>query len=216
MNEKHKKTYLILNEVFNAVTHGIAAGLAIFGLVLLILKGINSGSQLQLVSFTVYGVMLVALFLFSTLAHSLHFTRARKVFQVLDHSGIYLLIAGSYVPYCLVTLNDWLGWIVLAVVWLCALIGIVISAVFLPRAKSVPRFSTVLYVAMGWMVLLAIYPLYQKLPHVAFWLLLAGGVTYTLGAVIYRFKFPFAHVVWHLFVFAAAFFIWLSIYGYVS
>jgi hemolysin III len=216
MEEKHSKTYLIVNEVFNAVTHGVATGLAVVGLVLLILKGLNSGSLLQTVSFTVYGAVLVALFLFSTLAHSLHFTRARKVFQVFDHSGIYLLIAGTYIPYCLITLNNMLGWIILTVVWICAIVGIVISAIFLPKAKSVPRFSTVLFVVMGWMILFAIYPLYQRLPRIAFWLLLAGGVTYTVGALIYRFKFPFAHVLWHVFVSAAALLMWLSIYGYVS
>ncbi|GAB2026872.1 PAQR family membrane homeostasis protein TrhA [Lactovum odontotermitis] len=215
MKEKRSKTYQIVNEVFNAVTHGIAAILAVIGLVLLILKGVNSGSVLQTVSFTVYGAMLVALFLFSTLAHSLYFTRARKVFQVFDHSGIFLLIAGTYTPYCLVTLADTLGWTILTVIWICAIVGIVTSAIFLPRAQSVSRFSTLLYVAMGWMILFAIYPLYQQLPHIAFWLLVAGGVTYTVGALIYRFKFPFAHVLWHVFVFVAALLMWLSIYGYV-
>jgi hemolysin III len=213
---KPSKAYLIVNEVFNATTHGIATILAIVGLVLLILKGAATGSPLIIVSFTIYGSMLVLLFLFSTLAHSLYFSRARKVFQVFDHSGIFLLIAGTYTPYCLVTLHNWLGWVLLIVIWICAILGIVFSAIFLPRAEKVPKFSTVLYVVMGWMIMFAILPLYHLLSATGFWLLAAGGVIYTVGAVIYSFKFPFAHVLWHLFVLAAAMLMWFSVYLFVG
>ncbi|MFV0555525.1 MAG: PAQR family membrane homeostasis protein TrhA [Lactovum sp.] len=217
MNKKEQsKSYQIVNEVFNATTHGIAAGLAIVGLVLLIIKGVKSGSALEIVAFSIYGTSLILLFLFSTLAHSLYFTPARKVFQVFDHSGIFLLIAGSYTPYCLISLNGWLGWGILSIIWTSAILGIVLTAIYLPKRHSVPRFSTILYILMGWVILLAIIPLYQQLEPLGFWLLLAGGVTYSLGAIFYRFDFPFSHVYWHLFVFIAAFMMWLSIYLYVG
>lgn len=213
---KKSKAYQIVNEVFNAITHGFATILAIVGLVLLLQKGFESGSTLEIIAFAIYGTMLVLLFLFSTLAHSLHFTRATKVFQVFDHSGIFLLIAGTYTPYCLIVLNDWVGWTILFVIWVCAILGIVFTAIYLPKRNSVPRFSTFLYIAMGWMILFAIVPLYQQLDPVGFWLLAIGGVIYSVGAIFYRFSFPFSHVYWHLFVLAAATVMWFSIYGYVG
>ena len=127
------KTYQILNEIFNAVTHGAGTGLAIAALVLLVIKGAASGSALEVVAFTIYGASLVILFLCSTLAHGLHFTKAVKVFRVFDHNGIFFLIAGTYTPYCLVALNNWLGWIVLAVIWICSILGIVLTSIYLPK-----------------------------------------------------------------------------------
>ncbi len=216
MEKPASRAYQIVDQVFNAITHGIGTGLAITGLILLILKGVANHSPIQVVAFSIYGASLVLLFLFSTLAHSLHFTRAQKVFQVFDHSGIFLLIAGTYTPYCLVTLGNWLGWGMLALVWLCAILGIVVTAIYLPRWNTVPRGSTVLYIVMGWVILFAIYPLWQLLPAYGFWFLVGGGVIYSVGAIIYRYKFPFAHVVWHLFVLGAAMLMWFSIYGYVG
>ncbi|HEY0221975.1 PAQR family membrane homeostasis protein TrhA [Lactovum miscens] len=216
MKKQTSKTYLIVNEIFNATTHGIATGLAIAGMILLILKGVHNSSPIEVVSFTIYGAMLVLLFLFSTLHHSLYFSRAHKVFQVFDHAGIFLLIAGTYTPYCLITLNGWIGWTILSIVWPCAILGIVFTAIFLPRAKQVPKFSTVLYVVMGWLILLAFLPLYHLLTATGFWLLVAGGVIYTVGALIYRYKFFFSHVLWHIFVLVAAMLIWFSIYFYVG
>lgn len=216
METEGSKTYQILNEIFNAVTHGAGTGLAIAALVLLILKGAASGSALELVAFIIYGASLVLLFLFSTLAHSLHFTRAVKVFRVFDHNGIYLLIAGTYTPYCLVALNNWLGWAVLSVIWICAILGIILTSIYLPKWGKTPKLSTILYVVMGWTILLAIYPLWQVLEPAGIWLLVAGGVVYSVGAAIYHFKFPFAHVLWHLFVLLAAGLMFFSVYLYVG
>ncbi|MCL2681367.1 MAG: hemolysin III family protein [Streptococcaceae bacterium] len=216
MEKKTSRGYLITHEVFNAVTHGLALVLAVIGSILLIIKGMSNHSTIETISFAIYGVSLSLLFLFSTLAHSLHFTRAKKVFQVFDHNGIFLLIAGTYTPYCLVAIGGWLGWSLLIIIWICAICGIVFTSIFLPRLNRVPRFSTVLFIVMGWMIMLAIYPLWKALPHAGFWLLVAGGVVYSLGAIIYRYKFPFAHLIWHFFVMVAAFFMWLSIYGYVG
>ena len=198
MEKTGSRNYQILNEIFNAITHGVGLGLAIAGLVLLLVKAAASGQAIQVVASAIYGAALIMLFLFSTLAHSLHFTKAVKVFRVFDHNGIYFLIAGTYTPYCLVAIGGWMGWSVLSVIWICAIVGIVMTSIFLPKWNKVPKLSTIIYVVMGWMILLAIYPLWHTISHTEFWLLVAGGVVYSLGALFYHFKFPFAHVVWHV------------------
>ncbi|GFH41744.1 hemolysin III [Lactococcus hodotermopsidis] len=212
---KNSKAYLIVNEVFNAVTHGIGFSLAVAGLVLLIMKGTNNHSAIQVVSYTIYGTTLILLFLFSTLFHSLMFTKANQVFQIFDHSSIYLLIAGTYTPYCLITLNGWLGWTLFGIVWACAILGIVIKAVFLPKWDKIPKISTLLYIIMGWLIVFAFNPLWRALPHTGVFLLATGGVLYTFGAFVYSLKFPFAHVIWHLFVIAAAILMWFSVYLFI-
>ncbi|MFZ2575963.1 MAG: hemolysin III family protein [Lactococcus hircilactis] len=216
MKKIESRSYLILNEIFNSITHGIGLGLAIAGLVLLLVRATQSGSAMQVVSASIYGTALILLFLFSTLAHSLHFTKAVNVFRVFDHSGIYFLIAGTYTPYCLVAVRGWLGWTIFGVIWACAITGITLTAIYLPKWNRVPKSSTVLYVLMGWMILLAIYPLWQTISPLDFWLLVSGGVVYSLGALIYHFKFPFAHVIWHLFVLVAALLMWFSVYGFMG
>ena len=216
MKKIESRSYLILNEIFNSITHGIGLGLAIAGLVLLLVRAAQSGSAMQVVSASIYGAALILLFLFSTLAHSLHFTKAVNVFRVFDHSGIYFLIAGTYTPYCLVAVRGWLGWTIFGVIWACAITGITLTAIYLPKWNRVPKSSTVLYVLMGWMILLAIYPLWQAISPLGFWLLVSGGVVYSLGALIYHVTFPLAHVVWHLFVLAAALLLWFSVYGFMG
>ncbi|MDR0298043.1 MAG: hemolysin III family protein [Streptococcaceae bacterium] len=208
--ENRSHAVVVVDETLNAVTHGLAAFFAVWGLVVLLGK---SQLTLEIVAFSLYSATLILLFLISCLRHALFFTGASKVFQVLDHNSIFLLIAGTYTPYCLLALSGWVGWSVLSSVWLCALVGIVLTSVFLPRWKRVPKLATGLYVVMGWVIMLAIWPLYQSLTHTSFWLLVAGGVVYSVGAILYHFKFPFAHLVWHLFVIGAAFLMWLSIYG---
>jgi hemolysin III len=210
------KAYQVVNEVFNAVTHGAGTLLAVLALIFLVLKSVKSGSALEITAFSIYGAALILLFLFSTLAHSLHFTRAVSVFRVFDHSGIYFLIAGTYTPYCLVALHGWLGWMVLAIIWICAILGIVITSIYLPKWGKTPKLSTILYVVMGWMIMIEIYPLWKALSPMGFWLLVAGGVVYSVGAIIYHYKFPFAHVIWHLFVLAAAALMFYSVYGFVG
>ena len=119
------KKHLIVNEVFNAITHGIGTGLSIAGLVLLILKGVQAHSVIHIVSYTIFGASMVLLFLFSTLFHSLIFTKAKQVFQVFDHSSIYILIAGSYTPFCLLTIQGALGWTLFTIVWTIVIAGVV-------------------------------------------------------------------------------------------
>lgn len=204
------KKYLIVNEVFNAITHGIGTGLSIAGLVLLIIKGAQTGSPIKIVSYAIFGASMVLLFLFSTLFHSFIFTKAKKVFQVFDHSSIYLLIAGSYTPFCLITIQGWLGWTLFAIVWSIAIAGVVFKSIWLQKRGKT---DVILYVIMGWICLLAIKPLYIGLGTTGFLLLFLGGVSYTVGAFFYSMKnVKFMHVVWHLFVMLGAIFIFFSIY----
>ncbi len=211
--EQRPKSYYILDNTLSAVTHGIGFCLAVAGLVLLIIKAAATHSPLRIVTFTIYGSCLLLLYLFSTLFHSLIFTRARNVFQIFDHSSIYLLIAGSYTPYSLVAIGGMWGILLFSLVWLIAVFGIVYY--IFNRGKHV-ILDTVLYVAMGWLVILAGNYLYVRLSPVGFWLLVGGGVAYTVGAFLYTMKrIPFIHVIWHLFVILGSALMYFSILFYV-
>lgn len=212
---KFSRKYMILNEVLNAVTHGIGASLSIAGLVVLLVKGARLGSAVHVVSYAIYGSTLILLFLSSTLFHSLIFTRAKKVFQVFDHSSIFLLIAGSYTPFCLLSINGWLGWLLFVLIWVMAISGVVYKSLTLHKQETVKNVSTVIYIIMGWLCVIAAKPLYDSLGPVGIALLVAGGVSYTLGAAFYSLKsVRFMHVVWHLFVMLGAGFMFFSIFLY--
>ncbi|WP_122645196.1 PAQR family membrane homeostasis protein TrhA [Enterococcus mediterraneensis] len=209
---KFSRKYLIVNEVLNAVTHGIGFGLSVAGLVILLVKGARLGSAIHVVSYAVYGSMMILLFLCSTLFHSLIFTRAKKVFQVFDHASIFLLIAGSYTPYCLLSIRGWLGWTLFGLIWLSAISGVVYKSVTLHKKETVSKVSTVIYIIMGWLCILAAKPLLASLGVTGTVLLVSGGVAYTIGAIFYSFKnIRFMHVVWHLFVMLGAGLMYFSI-----
>lgn len=211
-NPSFSKKYLIVNEVFNAITHGIGTGLSIAGLVLLIIKGVQMNSPIRIVSYSIFGASMILLFLFSTLFHSLIFTKAKKVFQVFDHSSIYLLIAGSYTPYSLVTIGGTLGWTMFIIIWALAISGIVYKSIFLQKRGKADYF---LYILMGWLCVIAIKPLYEGLGFNGLLLLVLGGVSYTAGTFFYsKQHLKFMHVIWHLFVLAGALFIFFSVYLY--
>ncbi|MGY3703206.1 hemolysin III [Vagococcus martis] len=211
-NPSFSKKYLVVNEIFNAITHGIGTGLSIAGLVLLIIKGVQMHSPIRIVSYSIFGASMILLFLFSTLFHSLIFTKAKKVFQVFDHSSIYLLIAGSYTPYSLVTIGGPLGWSMCIIIWLLAISGIVYKAIFLQKRGKADYF---LYILMGWLCVIAIKPLYEGLGFNGLLLLVLGGVSYTAGTFFYsKQHLKFMHVIWHLFVLAGAIFIFFSVYLY--
>ena len=209
---KFSRKYLIVNEVLNAVTHGIGFGLSVAGLVILLVKGARLGSAIHVVSYAVYGSMMILLFLCSTLFHSLIFTRAKKVFQVFDHASIFLLIAGSYTPYCLLSIRGGLGWTLFGLIWLSAISGVVYKSVTLHKKETVSKVSTVIYIIMGWLCILAAKPLLASLGVTGTVLLVSGGVAYTIGAIFYSFKnIRFMHVVWHLFVMLGAGLMYFSI-----
>ena len=202
---KFNRTYEILNEVFNAVTHGIGTGLSIAGLVVLLVKGAHLHSSLHIVSYAIYGSMMILLFLTSTLFHSLIFTKAKKVFQVFDHSSIFLLIAGSYTPFCL-------GWTLFVLIWLFAILGIIYKALTLHKRERVSKVSTIIYIFMGWLCVVAAVPLYHSLGMTGVILMVAGGLSYTIGAFFYSLNsIRYMHVVWHLFVMLGAGFMYFSV-----
>lgn len=210
METQYNRKYLITNEVLNAVTHGVGVVLSIIGFVFLLGK---ATSELHYVSFIIYGVSLLLLFLASTLYHSLIFTKAKKVFQVFDHCSIYLLIAGTYTPYCLLYIKGTIGIVLLSVIWLAAIVGIVYKSLTLSKVKSVSQLSTIIYNVMGWAVVIALPSLYHSVGLKGLLLLVAGGVAYTVGSLFYSMKNRrYMHVVWHLFVMLGAMLMFFSIY----
>lgn len=207
------KTYDLLDNIFSAITHGIGFGLAVAGLVILIVKAASTGNALRITTFSIYGSCLVLLYLFSTLYHSLIFTKAKYVFQIFDHSSIFLLIAGSYTPYSLVAIGGVWGWILFALIWALTIWGIIYY--IFNRGKHVV-FDTVLYVAMGWLVIISAKQLYFRLSPTGFWLLVGGGIAYTVGALIYSMRgIPYVHVIWHLFVMLGSILMYFSVLLYV-
>jgi len=185
-------------EKFNALTHLVGALLALAGAVVLVALAALDADPWKMVSVSVYGTTLVLLYSVSTLYHSLR-GRAKNILRELDHHGIYLLIAGSYTPFCLVTLRGPWGWSLFGVVWGLAVLGSLQELKFRSGARIL---SVVIYVAMGWSALVALVPLRHALGPTGFAWVAAGGLSYTLGIVFYALdtRFAHAHGVWHLFV----------------
>ena len=203
------KNYSLGEEIFNAVTHGIGAVLSVLALVLLIVFSANKGTIWHVVSFSIYGVAMVILYLGSTLYHSFRDIKIKRLFRKIDHMSIYLLIAGTYTPFCLTVLRGPIGYTILGVVWSCAVFGIVAKA-FNTGKKD--KLSTLLYIVMGWIIILAFKTLYKSMPSSGLVYLIAGGVTYTLGALVYLMnKVKFNHGIWHLFVLAGSAFHFLAV-----
>ncbi len=175
-------------------------------------KGARLDSPIHIISYAIYGSMMILLFLFSTLFHSLMFTRAKKVFQVFDHASIFLLIAGSYTPFCLLSIQGWLGWTLFILIWLLAISGIVYKSLTLHKKETVSKVSTLIYIIMGWLCVIAFKPLIASLGFWGTFLLASGGVSYTVGALFYSIKsVRFMHVVWHLFVMLGAGLMYFSV-----
>jgi hemolysin III len=188
-------------EIANSVSHGVGAALAVVALALLVLSAQPHGTA-QVVGASVFGAAMVLLYLTSTLYHALPHSRAKRLFQVLDHSAIFILIAGTYTPFTLGVLRGRWGWTLLGLVWTLAVGGVVFKAVAGTRA---PIVSTILYVAMGWLVLIAIGPVWTHVPAAGVAWLVAGGVAYTAGVAWYAAdRLPYAHFVWHLCVLAGS------------
>ncbi len=202
-----------MEEVVNAVTHGIGALLSVAGLVLLMVLAYFHGNIWHIISFSIYGTTLVLLYLASTLYHSITNERIKRIFKILDHSAIYLLIAGTYTPFTLVPLHGVLGWTVFGVVWGLAMIGIVLKIFFAGRFNII---STLCYLGMGWFIVFAIKPLIATVPTLGMTWLLVGGLFYTLGSVFYLWKkIPYNHAIWHLFVLAGSISHFIAVYFYI-
>ena len=201
-------------ERFNSISHLVGAALALAGSSLLIVVAARLGDPWKIVSFSIYGVMLVTLYLFSTLYHSVR-GPAKDVLRKFDHCSIYLLIAGSYTPFALVSLRGAWGWSLLSVVWSLGLLGMVQEIWF---AKGARVLSLVIYVLMGWMALVAVEPLWQALKPAGFAWLVAGGLFYTVGIIFYAtdHKVRHGHGLWHLFVLAGSICHFLTVLLYVA
>jgi hemolysin III len=186
------------DELVNAITHGLGAGLSIAGLVLLIVFACLYGTAWHVVSFSIFGATLVVLYCASTLYHSFTGERVKRLFRKFDHMSIFLLIAGTYTPFCLAALKGWLGWTILGIIWACAITGIVFKSLFTGKKELL---STIMYVSMGWVIVFAIKPLYESISTQAFVFLLAGGLSYTAGTYFFvNEKIRFNHGIWHVFV----------------
>lgn len=206
--------YTVGEEIANAVTHGVAALLSIAGLAVQVAFAVlYSGSPKVVAAVSIFGASMVFLYTASTLYHSIPNPRAKKVLQYLDHSMIYVLIAGSYTPFCLITLQGYTGIALLCAVWLIAIAGISLQAVLLHKADWI---NCLLYLSMGWLAVFVIDPLVSTLDSTGLALLVAGGLAYTVGVVFYIFeRIPFSHAIWHTFVFAGTTLQFFSVLFYV-
>lgn len=214
MKTKPQKDYTLGEEIFNAVTHGVGALLAIAAIPLCVVQAVTHGAGLLLAAALIYSITMVVEYLMSTLYHAIAVPAAKRVFKVLDHCGIYLYIAGCYAPYCLVTLINNNGIPLCIFVWVVALVGIVAEAFWVNRPRWI---SALLYLMQGWAVVVCIPALWTLLDPVGFWLLVVGGICYTIGAVFYTCtkKMKYMHSVFHLWVLAGSIFQFFSIYLFV-
>ena len=205
---------MIKGERFNSISHLVGAALALAGAVVLVVVASRRGDAYRIVSFSVYGATLFLLYLMSTLYHGLSPGRAKRVFRVLDHQAIYLLIAGSYTPFTLVSLNGVVGWWMFGAIWGLAVLGLVLDALPQRGARVLPL---VIYLVMGWLIVLAIKPLLAVLPGAGFTWLLTGGLFYTSGVLFYALdhRYPWMHGVWHLFVLAGSISHYVAILVYI-
>src|SRR5690625_1197803 len=214
MTKSITKDELIV-EIFNAITHGVVALLGVVAMIFLLDKSLT-GPQIavsEVVAYSIYGTSLIMLFLASTLYHSFSFSAYKDLFQKIDHASIYLLIAGTYTPYLMITVGGTIGYTFLTIVWVAAIAGIVFEVGW---TNKFPKLSTYLYLIMGWLGIFLIYPLYQSLHINGILLLFIGGLAYSIGTIFYRMKhLNWMHVIWHLFVIAGAAFMYFSIYMYV-
>ena len=196
------KSYTLGEEIFNSVAHGVGALLAVVGSsVLLVFAGLSRDPWI-IVGSVIYGVCLIMLYTMSTLYHSFTHEKVKELFRVFDHCSVFLLIAGTYTPFTLVTLRGGIGWALFGVIWGATLLGIILNAVNLEKFK---RFSLICYLGMGWAVVFAFRPLIENMPINGLILLALGGMFYTVGVIFYKMKkLKYAHSVWHLFVLAGS------------
>ena len=205
--------FTLKEEMANAITHGVGLLLSIPALIILIVYSAQTGDPWRVVSFTIFGVSMILLYLSSTLLHAIQSKKAKDFFEILDHSAIYILIAGTYTPFVLVPLRGGLGWTLFGIVWGLAIAGVVFKFFFV---KKFIVLSTVLYVIMGWLIVIGIKPLISFLGTHGFALLVAGGMFYTVGSIFYVLqKKRYFHAIWHMFVLAGSSMVYLCILLYV-
>ena len=206
--------YTLGEELMNSISHGVGALFGIVALVLCVVRAAQSGDPYRIVSGAIFGFTVLILYLMSCLYHALKVNKAKRVFRVIDHCTIFLLIAGTYTPYTLVSLRGSVGWWVFGVIWATAIVGIVLNAVSL---KKFSKISVVLYLIMGWMIIIAYQPMVQAIPGGGMQLLVWGGVAYTVGAILYGVgsRKKYFHSIFHFFCMIGTALHFLSIYLYV-
>ncbi len=211
--EKNSVMYTVGEEIFNSVSHGVGAVLSIAALVLLVVFAVLYSDGYGLAGAIIYGISLILLYTMSMVYHIVQNKAAKKILRIFDHCSIFILIAGTYTPYLLVTLRGVLGWVIFGIIWGVTLIGVILNAISLEKFK---KLSLICYIAMGWGVVLSIKPMAQNLALGGIVLLVAGGVVYTAGVVFYVLKkYRYMHSVWHLFVLAGSVCHYFSILLYV-
>ncbi len=200
-------------DIANVVTHGAGLLMAVAGVPALIVLGALRGGAIHTASFAVYGTTLLLVYLSSTLYHAFQEPRMRRIFRILDHAAIYLLIAGTYTPFMLISLNGPWGWTLLALVWVLAALGCTFKILSMKRFA---RYSTAFYLAMGWLVVIAIEPIIEAVPAAGLGWLMIGGLCYTGGVVFFLWEnLPYNHAIWHLFVIAGSVCHYIAILLYV-
>lgn len=206
--------YTLGEELISAISHGLGAAFGVLALVICLVKTIPEGNAFSIVSSWIYGFSIIILYSMSCIYHALKPCNAKRVMRIFDHCTIFLLIAGSYTPFTLVSLIDSVGWVLFGVVWGAAIIGIILNAIDMERYTTL---SMVCYLAMGWVIVFAIKPLINAIDMNGIKLLVAGGIAYTVGAVIYGIgsKVKYMHSIWHFFVLAGTILQFLTIYYYV-
>ncbi len=190
--------FSVTEEIWHAVTHGVGLVLSIAGLTILVAYATLQGSTLSIISSAIFGTTLIVMYGSSTLYHAITHTKIKKIFQQFDHASIYFLIAGTYTPITLLTLGGAWGWSIFSVVWSAAIVGIFLKFAYPGRFE---KLSLLLYLLMGWIIIIATEPLLSNMKSGGLWLLLSGGLSYTIGIIFYVWdKLTFNHAIWHLFV----------------
>lgn len=197
-------------EIANAVTHGIGVLLGIAALVIIAVKGAGSRDLLYTVSMLIYSISTIVLYTSSMFYHAFKVGKAKNVFERLDHLSIYILIAGSYTPLCLVAIGGTKGIIICVIQWVLAIVGIVFKAIWIDKFVKI---HVLIYLIMGWMIIFFSSIIFKSISSAGFFLLLAGGLSYSIGVLFYVFHwFKYHHFVWHIFVLSGSILIFFSIY----
>jgi len=206
--------YSLLEEKLNIFSHATGLLFSLFAFAMLVFKASEFEDLTSLISFSVFGISLIVLYAASTFYHRAKNFTLRNRLRIVDHAAIYILIAGTYTPFTLVVLNDAVGWLIFSVSWAMAIIGVVLKIFFTGKYD---RLSTFMYVFMGWIIVFAIEPLIEKLSSDGLFWLVAGGVAYTIGAILYGIeKVKFNHAIFHVFVLLGSFCHFVAVYFYVS
>ncbi|HOI49273.1 MAG TPA: hemolysin III family protein [Prolixibacteraceae bacterium] len=197
-NAPLRRELTLREEIVNSITHGIGIPLSIAALVILVVTAVVHGNAWHVVSFSIFGASLILLYTSSTLYHSITRKRIKNLFARFDHAAIFVLIAGTYTPYLLTSLRGVWGWSLFGVIWGLALAGVVIRSIYLTKFR---KLMVGIYLAMGWMFVIALHEIIKNLPPLSLLFLFLGGISYSAGVIFYAWrKLPYAHGIWHIFV----------------